>query len=277
MQQRSSTQLDSMPSSMHPLLWSRPHATRYEDATVSRNSASESARYASRKISLSLVLNLVSIRFFGAHPEYPMSMINPYFPFECSLGWCNDLMYNEPYKTLHETIWGGDDPEPIRCAIREGFDVNERASWFFFFAILRGRQEIVRTMLEAGVDRDAVAQLNIERISPMTVACACIEDKQLRHKMVQFLLEYGISLEFDPSRHTESCVHAALDYADCELLELLARSGADLNCLDRVSQIHRVNGESDGGNTPLHRVVLGIVAYLTRPWNADVSAKFTSV
>ncbi|KAJ8688527.1 hypothetical protein QAD02_024322 [Eretmocerus hayati] len=166
----------------------------------------------------------------------------------------------------------------MRRAIREGFDVNERASWFFFFAIQHGRQEIVRTMLEAGVDRDAVAPLNIERISPMTVACACIEDKQLRHKMVQFLLEYGISLEFDPSRHTESCVHAALDYADCELLELLARSGADFNCLDRVPRLRilRVNGEY-GGNTPLHRVVLGIVAYLLRPWNADVSAKFTSV
>ncbi|KAJ8688530.1 hypothetical protein QAD02_024325 [Eretmocerus hayati] len=128
-------------------------------------------------------------------------------------------------------------------------------------------------MLEAGANRDAIAHDIGRRISPITVACACDKNKQLRHKMVQFLLEYGISLEFDPSRHTESCVHAALDYADCELLELLARSGADFNCLDRVPQlqIHRVNGEY-GGNTPLHRVVLGLVAYLLRPWNDDFQA-----
>ncbi|KAJ8679888.1 hypothetical protein QAD02_015675 [Eretmocerus hayati] len=175
-----------------------------------------------------------------------------------------DFQVNEHLRTVFEAIIAEqDDPEHVRGAIRDGFDVNGYDSCYFLEAIGRGRFEIVKTMLEAGANLDCTSiptnsnpRSNISYwayLSPVSLACVCIRDSNSRRKMVELLLEHCASVDYDPKRHTESCAHSTLRFADCELLELLARSGADMNCLDRasdgVSQIYH-------GNTPLHRLIL---------------------
>ncbi|KAJ8688412.1 hypothetical protein QAD02_024207 [Eretmocerus hayati] len=164
---------------------------------------------------------------------------------------------------LDEAIRSSDDPEPVRRAIRDGFDVDKHGTRLLHVAIRQNRFEIVRAMLEASADRDCLVDCPMLDTldepfcrgswkSPLSVACTSSTDSEWRRKMVELLLEHGASVKFDPERHSESCAHAALKYADCELLELLVRSGADLNCLDRV--IRNPDGGEEGGNTPLHKV-----------------------
>ncbi|KAJ8688491.1 hypothetical protein QAD02_024286 [Eretmocerus hayati] len=214
---------------------------------------------------------------------------------------------------MSRAICSSDDPEPMRRAIRNGFDVDKHpnASNFFLTAIVQDRWEIFKTMLEASANRDCLLLNRPISMhddsddstyygpgshllrSPLSVACACVSDSELRRKMVKLLLEHGASVDFDPERHSESCAHAALKFADCELLELLSRSGADLNCLDRVIQ-HRSDESRDllipderlverGGNTPLHKVMLGIAFGESFNWERKwlrttyVSTKSTSI
>ncbi|KAJ8688334.1 hypothetical protein QAD02_024129 [Eretmocerus hayati] len=140
-----------------------------------------------------------------------------------------DVRSNKNSQIVFDTIISSDDPEPVRRAIRDGFDVDKDGSWFLYLAIIRYRLKIVRAMLEASANNrnglgncgvldkliHAPLQSHHAWRSPVGVASAHFLHKEPRHKMVDCLLEHGASLEFDPKRHSESCAHAALAYADC--------------------------------------------------------------
>ncbi|KAJ8682971.1 hypothetical protein QAD02_018763 [Eretmocerus hayati] len=133
-----------------------------------------------------------------------------------------------------------EDFQTLRRLINTRFGTQkQRNTTCLYQAIDRGNLEIVKMLLDAGVDRDYYEDteeygLPTEppRISPLHRAVD-IQNVELQWRMVQLLIYSGISPK-NEHLYQESCMCLAVKRGNLEMVKFLFEHGAEVNCARQI-------------------------------------------